>query len=64
MTSRLSTWLIAFGTALAACAEAPFSFESTPGKLPKTVVPRRYDITVQPDLTTFNGLPPGKSLCS
>ena len=30
-------------------AEAPFSFDTTPGKLPKTVVPRQYRIRLRPD---------------
>ena len=34
----------------AARAEAPFSFHTTPGKLPKDVVPRRYAIRLTPDL--------------
>ena len=33
----------------AACAEPVFSFDSTPGKLPKTVVPIRYSIELKPD---------------
>lgn len=41
----------------AARAEAPFSFEATPGKLPKDVVPLRYDATITPDMAanTFRG---------
>ncbi len=35
-------------------AEAPFSFASTPGRLPKTVVPRHYAITLEPDAATFS----------
>ena len=31
-------------------AEKPFDFDSTPGKLPKQVVPEEYSIRVQPDL--------------
>lgn len=31
-------------------AESPFDFRTTPGKLPKDVVPRRYDITIAPSL--------------
>jgi aminopeptidase N len=31
-------------------AEAPFKFESTPGKLPKDVVPRHYSLYLRPDL--------------
>lgn len=39
--------------ALAASAESPFSFESTPGLLPKSVVPRHYDIYIRPNLEKF-----------
>jgi aminopeptidase N len=35
----------------AAHAEAPFSFDTAPGKLPKTVVPQAYRIDITPDLT-------------
>ncbi len=34
----------------AARAEAPFDFDHTPGKLPKTVVPDTYKIDIVPDL--------------
>jgi aminopeptidase N len=40
-------------TALTAVAESPFSFQSTPGQLPKTVVPRHYAIHIRPDLEQF-----------
>jgi aminopeptidase N len=38
-------------------AEAPFNFETTPGKLPKDVVPLSYDIQLKPniDKLTFTG---------
>ena len=36
--------------AQAACAEQPFSFEATPGKLPKDVVPLSYEIRIRPDI--------------
>src|SRR5205809_880732 len=38
-------------------AEAPFNFESTPGKLPKAVVPLSYDIQLKPNIEklTFTG---------
>ncbi|HEY5752017.1 MAG TPA: M1 family metallopeptidase [Chthoniobacterales bacterium] len=35
---------------VSALAEKPFSFESTPGQLPKTIVPVRYEITLTPDV--------------
>ena len=37
----------------AALAEAPFSFETTPGQLPKTVVPSAYSAQITPDLKTL-----------
>lgn len=37
----------------AACAEPVFSFEGTPGKLPKTVVPIHYAIELKPDITSL-----------
>src|ERR1700730_14520269 len=38
-------------------AEKPFDFASTPGKLPKQVVPEEYAIRITPDLEkkTFSG---------
>jgi aminopeptidase N len=38
-------------------AEAPFNFETTPGKLPKDVVPLSYDIQLKPNIEklTFSG---------
>src|SRR5262249_1586286 len=50
--------LIATLVALAtAAAEAPFRFEDTPGRLPKTVVPIHYSIELAPDFgnLTFSG---------
>ena len=35
---------------LAAGAEAPYSFEATPGKLPKDIVPRNYRVRIEPDI--------------
>ncbi|MDB6122831.1 MAG: aminopeptidase, partial [Pedosphaera sp.] len=40
-------------TVVTARGELPFSFESTPGQLPKTVIPRHYAINIQPDLEKF-----------
>src|SRR5712691_205102 len=38
-------------------AEAPFNFSTTPGKLPKDVVPTSYDIQLKPNIEkrTFTG---------
>ncbi len=38
-------------------AEKPFQFSETPGKLPKTVVPKSYDIRIKPAIAerTFTG---------
>jgi aminopeptidase N len=49
----LSAALLMAGTSLCvpgAHAEAPFQFDQTPGKLPKTVVPELYTIDIVPDL--------------
>jgi aminopeptidase N len=36
-----------------ALAEPPFSFDRTPGKLPKGVVPSSYDISLRPNVAKF-----------
>ncbi|HEY0369775.1 MAG TPA: M1 family metallopeptidase [Chthoniobacterales bacterium] len=43
--------------AFAARAEQPFNFDTTPGKLPKAVVPNEYSVRIAPDLKklTFSG---------
>src|SRR5688500_11181901 len=43
--------------ALSAFAEEPFSFEKTPGRLPKDVVPLHYAIRIEPNAeqATFAG---------
>src|SRR4051812_43131445 len=50
---HLFTLLILTATALTAAAESAFSLASTPGQLPKSVVPRHYAIHLQPDLEKF-----------
>jgi hypothetical protein len=35
-------------------SERPFSFDSTPGRLPKNVVPEHYDVAVTPDIKTLS----------
>ena len=44
-----ATLLILAPLAAMAAAEAPFSFDRAPGRLPKNVVPVDYDIAVTPD---------------
>src|SRR5690348_12094403 len=46
----LAAGVIAGGIAL---GESKYSFDSTPGRLPKDVVPTRYKIDLKPDLTTL-----------
>ena len=43
--------------AVAAPAAAPFAFDATPGRLPKTVVPVSYSVGIVPDIDalTFSG---------
>lgn len=36
-----------------AAAEGPFAFASTPGQLPKTVVPRHYAVRIESDMESF-----------
>ena len=45
--------LIVFGLGPLAHADTPFSFATTPGELPKNVVPSHYDIHIEPDLDKF-----------
>jgi aminopeptidase N len=49
--------LVAFILPFTVSAEEPFKFENTPGKLPKEVAPKSYDIRLTPDLEklTFTG---------
>src|SRR5881394_2397621 len=46
-----------FMTATPLFAEKPFDFASTPGKLPKNVVPEEYAIRITPEIATriFSG---------
>jgi aminopeptidase N len=39
---------------VSASAESKFSFNSTPGQLPKDVIPQHYAITIEPDMKTLN----------
>ena len=50
VASTIAVLLFAAGNA---CAEPAFSFDATPGKLPKTVVPTHYAIELKPDLDTL-----------
>src|SRR5436189_2170073 len=57
MTSLLRHCCALFLLATFFRAEAPFSWESTPGRLPKNIVPLRYNVRVEPDMekATFRG---------
>jgi aminopeptidase N len=46
----LATVACLLSCAIPLSAEKPFDFDSTPGKLPKQVVPDEYSIRIQPDL--------------
>jgi aminopeptidase N len=50
--AALALGFVAVGLA-PALAEPPFSFDRTPGKLPKGVVPSSYDISLRPDVAKF-----------
>jgi aminopeptidase N len=56
---RVSIFLCVFSLMIATTltAEKPFDFASTPGKLPKQVVPEEYTIRITPDIAkrTFSG---------
>src|ERR1044071_5933341 len=56
---RVLHFLFAFSlmSATTLTAEKPFDFASTPGKLPKNVVPEEYAIRIVPDVEkrTFSG---------
>ncbi|MDB6066369.1 MAG: pepN [Pedosphaera sp.] len=51
--SRFLAILLLIALVVNASAGTPFSLESTPGQLPKSVVPRHYAIRIQPDLAKF-----------
>jgi aminopeptidase N len=58
MASRLVCVFVSLSLAIAGMnAEKPFAFESTPGKLPKTVIPIQYLVRIAPniDKLTFTG---------
>ena len=57
MRVALCRCLLTVSAIFTAAAEEPFRFENTPGKLPKTVVPRVYDLHLAPDVeaATFSG---------
>src|SRR5258707_15402204 len=57
----LTHWILHVGLVLLlalatgeAMAESPFSFDATPGKLPKTVAPLHYALDLTPDLDKLN----------
>src|SRR5215468_7836425 len=46
----IAAFLVMASPLAGSSAEAPFKFESTPGKLPKDIVPRHYRLYLRPDL--------------
>ncbi|HEX8295425.1 MAG TPA: M1 family metallopeptidase [Chthoniobacteraceae bacterium] len=44
--------IVVFLLTVPGLAEAPFSFEKTPGQLPKTIVPRHYALRLAPNIGT------------
>ena len=53
MRFSITCWLAAASMTLAVpawAAEAPFSFDTAPGRLPKNIVPVDYDIHITPDV--------------
>jgi aminopeptidase N len=48
------TGVLLASTSGGAAAEAAYSFDATPGKLPKTVVPLNYAIELKPDLENLS----------
>jgi len=50
LVAPCSIWLLSIILPTSVTAEKPFNFESTPGKLPKQVVPTEYSIRIIPDL--------------
>ena len=57
MFARICAWIFAWWLLAAAIfpaiADQPFSLDSTPGQLPKTVVPHRYALRLEPDSEKF-----------
>jgi aminopeptidase N len=49
----LAAWLAVALISLRAAAEPVYSFDATPGRLPKTVVPIHYAIELEPDLDSL-----------
>lgn len=50
LTHLAAAVVMGLAVASPACAEAPFNFSSTPGRLSKTVVPADYTIAVVPNV--------------
>src|SRR5205085_7171333 len=52
-TALIPLVLLLLSASAALAAESRFTFDSTPGQLPKTVVPSHYNIRLKPDLKTL-----------
>ncbi len=57
VVAPLASLLVALASGQSVLAEAPFSFDQAPGKLPKNVVPKHYRLHLEPDAgaATFHG---------
>jgi len=53
IVNRIAALLVVAAMVWNVRAEGAFSFDSTPGKLAKDIVPRHYEIRLQPDLESF-----------
>ncbi|HWF18994.1 MAG TPA: M1 family peptidase, partial [Verrucomicrobiae bacterium] len=49
----VSLWLMLFAVVFSTAADQAFSFATTPGQLPKNVVPHHYAMRIEPDLQKF-----------
>jgi hypothetical protein len=54
---RFVSLIVSLALVTGSLAEAPFNLDQTPGKLPKDVVPERYEIAIAPSIekASFTG---------
>src|SRR5215472_6243281 len=53
-SALVATIALVLSAAAGTCAEPPYSFDATPGRLPKSVVPTHYAIELAPDLQALS----------